>query len=173
MPANNTTSLDEAAFELTRVFNAPRELVFKVWTEPDHLSQWWGPTGFELGVAKMDPRPGGVFHYSMRSPEGFEMWGRIVYLEIDAPEKLVFTTSFSDADGNITRHPSSETWPLVVESTLVFTEQDGKTTIAMRGIPVDATEEEVRTFLEGHSSMQQGFGGTFAQLEAYLERVQA
>lgn len=166
-------SANKAANELviTRTFNAPRDLVFKVWTEAEHLKHWWGPTGFELGVSKLDLRPGGIFHYSMKSSDGHEMWGKFVYHEIAAPEKLVYVNSFSDPEGNTVRAPFSQTWPLEILNTLTFTENEGKTTVTLRGGPINATEEEMKMFDSMHESMQQGFAGTFGQLDEYLARI--
>ena len=157
---------------LTRTFDAPRNLVFQVWSELDHLKKWWGPEGFEWVYAKLDFRPGGMFHYSMRAPQGFEMWGKFVYHEIDAPERVVFVNSFCDAEGNIVRAPFNPAFPLEIRNVLTFTEQEGKTTITMRGGPINATEEEQATFRDMKDSMNQGFNGTFNQLEAYLKSVQ-
>ena len=158
-------------FVITREFNAPRNLMFKVWTEAEHLKNWWGPTGLKVDVNKMELRPGGVFHYSMKTPDGQEMWGKFVYREIIAPEKIVFVVSFSDAKEGITRHPMSQTWPREVLSTLIFTEKNGKTTLTMKGVPINASDDEVKTFVEGFSSMQQGWKGTLEQLEEYLNKI--
>jgi uncharacterized protein YndB with AHSA1/START domain len=155
---------------ITRIFNAPRELVWKAWTEPERLMQWWGPKGFTMTVAKMDLRPGGVFHYGLRSPDGHEMWGRFVYHEIAAPGRMVFINSFSDEKGGITRHPMSATWPLQVLNELTLTEQAGKTTLSIRGGPYSATEEECTTFEDGKDSIHKGFDGTFSQLDEYLAK---
>lgn len=158
-------------FVITRTFEAPRELVFQAFTQAEHLQHWWGPKGMKLGVSELDVRPGGVFLYSMESADGYKMWGKIVYREIMAPEKIVFTTSFADEEGNIIRAPFSQTWPLEVLSTWTFTEEDGKTTISLHSIPFNATEEEQQTFAAMHSSMEQGFGGTFDQLVDYLAQM--
>jgi uncharacterized protein YndB with AHSA1/START domain len=157
-------------FSISRTFDAPRELVFKALTESERLVRWWGPKGFTMEISRLDLRPGGVWHYSMKSPEGFVMWGKFVYREIVAPEKLVFVNSFSDEEGNLTRHPLSPTWPIEVLNTLTLTEQDGKTTMTIRGGPINASEEEVRTFEGGFESMQKGFSGTFDQLDEYLAK---
>jgi uncharacterized protein YndB with AHSA1/START domain len=166
------TNVGERDLVITRTFDAPRELVFKAWTDPEHLQHWWGPKGFTFGVAKFDFRPGGIFHYSMRSPDGHEMWGKFVYREIVAPEKIVFVNSFSDEKGNITRAPFSPTWPLEILNTLTLSENDGKTTLTLRGGPINATEEEHRTFEARFESIKQGFGGTFDQLADYLARME-
>lgn len=158
-------------FVYTRVFNAPRELVFKVWSEVDHLKKWWGPRGFEWGTAKLDFRPGGVFHYSMRTPDGIEMWGKFEYREIEEPEKIVFVNSFSDAEGNKIRAPFSPTFPLEVLNILTFTDHEGKTTLTLAGGPIHASEEERNTYKGMIESLKQGFGGTFDQLSDYLATI--
>jgi uncharacterized protein YndB with AHSA1/START domain len=160
-------------FVITRVFDAPRDLVWKAWTEPEHLAEWWGPKGCAVRVVKLDVRPGGMFHYAMQFKPGHDMWGRFVYREIAAPERLVYVSSFSDEKGGITRAPFSQlndTWPLEVLNTLTLSERGGKTTISLRGAPISATEEERKMFASMFASMQQGFGGTFDKLAEYLAR---
>jgi uncharacterized protein YndB with AHSA1/START domain len=166
-----TKAHGDRAFVITRVFDAPRELVFQAFTESERLAQWWGPKGFAMLVSRLDLRPGGVFHYQMRSPDGRAMWGKFVYREIVAPERIVFVNSFADQEGNPVRHPLSPTWPLEVLSTLTLAEQDGKTTLTLSGFPINATEVERKTFEDGRSSMQQGFSGTWDQLDAYLAKA--
>ncbi|MDF2717061.1 MAG: activator of Hsp90 ATPase 1 family protein [Paenibacillus sp.] len=161
----------ENEFVITRVLNAPRELVFKVWTEARHLEHWWGPKGLSVSASKMDLQPGGIFHYIMRAPDGNEMWGRFTYREIAAPERIVFVNSFSDSEGGITRPPFSETWPSEILNTVTLSEADGKTTITLRSIPINATKEEMLVFQSGFESMEQGYGGTFDQLAEYLAKV--
>jgi uncharacterized protein YndB with AHSA1/START domain len=156
---------------ITRVFDAPRKLVFKAWSEAERLAQWWGPKGFGLEVKKLEFHPGGVFHYCMRMAEGAEMWGLFVYREILAPEHIVFVSSFSDKDCNITRAPFSQTWPLEVLNNLTLTEADGKTTLTLRGGPINASDQEYDAFESMFGSMQNGFNETFDQLEKYLANL--
>jgi uncharacterized protein YndB with AHSA1/START domain len=153
---------------ITRVLDAPRELVFKAWAEVDRLAKWWGPKGSTIHVVAFDLRPGGIFHYGMRYPDGNEMWGKFVYHEVVAPERIVFANSFADAQGNTIRAPFSADWPLEIMNTLTLTESEGKTTLTLRGGPLNATEAEHAIFESMRSSMQQGFGGTFDQLDEYL-----
>jgi uncharacterized protein YndB with AHSA1/START domain len=160
-------------FVISRTFNAPRDLVWKVFTDPEHMKNWWGPKGFTVLTAKMDFRPGGSYHYCMRSPDGHDMWGKFVYREIVAPERIVFFNSFSDEAGGRTRHPMSPTWPLEMLSTFTFKEHGGKTTLTIRWSPYNASEVERKTFEDGRKGMNQGWSGTFEQLEAYLAKVQA
>jgi uncharacterized protein YndB with AHSA1/START domain len=155
-------------FEITRVFDAPREQVWKAWTDPAHLKHWWGPKGFTVHTCKVDLRPGGLFLYGMKSPDGADTWGKFVYRKIEAPKRLEFIVSFSDPKGGITRHPWSEHWPLQILSTVEFSEVSGKTQVTVRWTPHEASEIERNTFDEGRASMQQGWGGTFEQFAGYL-----
>ncbi|HUP62939.1 MAG TPA: SRPBCC domain-containing protein [Thermoanaerobaculia bacterium] len=168
MPAIENERSSSEELVITRTFDAPRALVWKVWTEREHLMHWWGPKGLTMVSAKVDLRPGGIFHYGMKAANGDEMWGKFVYREISEPDRLVFVVSFSDPDTNTVRAPFSETWPLEVQSTLTLVEEGGKTTVTMRAIPVNANEEEWRSFAAMHVSMRGGWGGTLDQLEAYL-----
>lgn len=158
---------------LSRVFNAPRELVFKVWTDPEHFGKWWGPQGYSLEVITMDVRPGGMFLGCQKSPDGNQaMWGKFVYQEVIVPEKLVFIQSFSDENGNTIRAPFNENWPLEIINIITLEEIDGKTTLTMQGGPVNATAEEQAAFDGMAPMVKQGFGGTFDQLAQYLESQQ-
>ena len=159
------------AFVISREFDAPRTLVWKAFTDPEHMKHWWGPKGFAVCAANMDLRPGGTYHYGLRSPDGHEMWGKFVYREVVAPERLVFVNSFSDEKGGLTRHPMSPTWPLEMLSTFTFTERDGKTTLTIRWVPLNATEEERKTFEGGRAGMTQGWTGTLDQLAEYLAKT--
>jgi uncharacterized protein YndB with AHSA1/START domain len=155
-------------FSISRTFDAPRDLVFKVFTESEHLMHWWGPKGFTWVSGRLDLRPGGTFHYCMRSPDGHEMWGKFVYREIVPPERLVFTNSFSDDQGNTIRAPFNAQWPLEVLNNVTFAEQAGRTTLTVRGWPVNATEEERKAYDASHKLLEQGFSGTLDQLADYL-----
>jgi uncharacterized protein YndB with AHSA1/START domain len=157
-------------FVISRTFDAPRELVWKAFTDPEHMKNWWGPKGFAVRAARMDLRPGGSYHYCMRSPDGRDMWGKFGYREIVAPERIVFVNSFSDEKGGLTRHPMSPTWPLEMLSTFTFVEHEGKTTLTIRWVPLNATEAERKTFEDGRKGMHQGWTGTLDQLAEYLAK---
>jgi uncharacterized protein YndB with AHSA1/START domain len=156
---------------ITREFNAPKELVFKVWTQAEHLAKWWGPKGSTITVNKFEFKPGGTFHYKMEMGN-MAMWGKFVYHEINPSDSMIFVNSFSDEEENITPNPFMPNWPLEILNNFNLVENDGKTTLTLRGKPINATEEEIKTF-EGHlSSMQQGFAGTFSELDNYLKTIQ-
>jgi len=152
---------------LTRVFNAPRELVFKAFTEADRMAKWWGPKGSEITIKKLDLRPGGVFHYSMAFGDN-TIWGLFIYREIVAPVRLVFVNCFSDKDGNKARSPFHPVWPLEILNTFTFTKQDGKTTLTIIGGPINASQQEVEAFEANIGNLQTGFKGTFDALDEYL-----
>jgi len=161
---------DMEEFVISRTFDAPRNTVWKAWTECDQLMQWFGPKGFTMSAAKLDFRPGGMFHYCLRSADGKEMWGKFVYREIVAPERIVLVNSFSDKDGKLTRHPASPTWPREMLTTTTFTEEKGKTTVTVRWIPLNPTDDERKTFEGARDGMRQGWTGTFDQLSEYLAK---
>lgn len=157
------------AFTITRTLDAPRDVVFDVWTKQEHLAKWFGPKGFKILSSKLDLRPGGTFHYGMQAPNGSTMWGKWIFREIVRPERLVVETCFSDEAGGVTRHPMSATWPLVTRSTTTFADAGGgKTLMTLEWIAFNATEEEQKTFDASHEGMKAGWGGTMEQLDAYL-----
>ncbi|WP_339329337.1 SRPBCC domain-containing protein [Cohnella caldifontis] len=154
---------------LKREFNAPRELVFKVWTDPAHFGNWWGPKGFSLEVAKMDVRPGGMFLGCQKSPDGqHAMWGKFVYREVQAPEKVVWVQSFSDEEGNTVRAPFNPNWPLEILNILTLEENGGKTVLTLQGGPLNASAAEQEAYEAMAPMLAQGFEGTFEQLANYL-----
>lgn len=154
---------------LKREFNAPRELVFKVWTDPAHFGNWWGPKGFSLEVKRMDVRPGGTFLGCQKSPDGqHAMWGKFVYQEVQAPEKLVWVQSFSDEEGNTVRAPFNPNWPLEILNILTLEENGGVTVLTLQGGPLNASAEEQEAFDAMAPMVSKGFEGTFEQLDNYL-----
>lgn len=125
--SSERTSAGASAMErevvITRVFDAPRELVFKAWTEPEHLSRWWGPSGWTNPKCEVDLRPGGAWRIIMRAPDGGEYPCGGAYREIVEPERLVFTNIAMDADGK----------PLLDGLTTVILEEvEGKTKLTLR-----------------------------------------
>ncbi|MDR3528304.1 MAG: SRPBCC family protein [Rhizomicrobium sp.] len=163
--------LQADVFTISRRFAAPRALLWKLWTEEEHLARWWGPKGFEWLSGTLDLRPGGIFHYGMKSPDGKEMWGRFVFHEIAAPERLCFVNSFSDPQGSITRAPFFANWPLEVFNVMTLAEDGDGTVLTLRGAPINASEDERARYRSHHASMQAGFGASMDALEAYLQEV--
>jgi uncharacterized protein YndB with AHSA1/START domain len=159
-------------FVIARVFAAPRDLVFKAFTDPERMKRWWGPKGFKVIASTMDLRPGGKYHYGLQSPDGKTMWGRFVDREIAAPDRIVFVNSFSDENGGLTRHPFQETWPIEMLSTFRFEDAGpDQTKLTVVWAPIGESQAERETFDKGRESMTQGWTGTFEQLEPYLSSV--
>jgi uncharacterized protein YndB with AHSA1/START domain len=162
---------DHHRFAISRMFDAPRELVFSLWTTPDHLRHWWGPKGSIIGFLKIDFRPGGQFLYGLRTPDNQEMWGKFVYREILPPDRLVFVNSFSDQQGNIIRAPFNPNWPLEILMTLNLSQHFNLTRLTLMGEPLNPTHEELARFESMLDSLHDGFSGTFDQLQSYLQTL--
>jgi uncharacterized protein YndB with AHSA1/START domain len=158
-------------FTVTRTFDAPRELVWRAHTEPEHLARWWGPKGFETMVARFELRPGGMFLYRMKSAAGQVMWGRFIYRDIAAPGRLAFVLSFSDEAGGITRAPFDAGWPLETLTVITLAERGGGTVLTLRAWPLGANEAERQAYIAGFKSMDGGFNASFDQLADCLARM--
>jgi uncharacterized protein YndB with AHSA1/START domain len=141
----------------TRLFDAPRKVVFAAWTDPKQVAQWWGPTGFTNPVCELDVRPGGAILIHMRAPDGtvYPMSG--VYKEIVPPERLVFTSNALDKDGKAMFENLN---------TVIFSEHDGKTTVALHVKVVKSSAEAVQ-YLAG---MEIGWKMTLDRLEAHVAK---
>jgi uncharacterized protein YndB with AHSA1/START domain len=159
-----------APFLVSRTLDAPRARVWQAWTEPERLQQWFSPKGFTVIHAKLDLRAGGTYHYGMRMADGKEIWGQWLIREVAKPERLVFINTFSDPQGGLTRHPFAPDWPQKLLTTVTFDELGKQTTVTVRWEPIEAGDAELKTFDNGRASMNQGWGGTFELLTAYLER---
>lgn len=170
---NGPTDTGEDGFRISRRFDAPRPRVWRAWSDARSFTQWWGPKGCQVRILAHAFRPGGRLHYSLKTPDGHEIWGRFVYLEIEEPVRIVFINSFSDAMGNITRAPFDSSWPLEVMNILSFGEANGGTLLRLESQAHNATAAERATFRAGHASLRHGFGGAFDQLEEHLARVAA
>ena len=136
---------DESELVITRVFDAPRELVWKAWTEPKRIMRWWGPKGFTSPSCKIDFRVGGKQLLCMKSElkefqYGREFWNVGTYKEIVPLEKIVYTDSFADEKGNVvpaTYYDMSTDFPMEMHVTVTFEEHEGKTKMTLRhvGLP--------------------------------------
>ena len=156
---------------LTRLLDAPAEKLYRCWTDRVLLEKWFAPKPYTVSGVEMDLRPGGIYHYGLRAPDGSTMWGKFVYREIVRPERIVLVNSFSDEAGNLTRHPTSPTWPLEMLSTFLFAEEQGRTTVTIKWVPLNADETERKTFDAARPGMQQGWTGTLDQLAEYLAKA--
>ena len=160
---NDSTNFNDAVV-IERIFDAPQELIWQLWTKAEDFAKWYGPTGFTVPVADMDMRVGGKRLICMASPDGsMKMWTTGEYTEIVPNERLVYTESMSDEDGNI-MSPSAmgmpEGYPEVTQVTVQLEELGGRTKMVMihAGVPAE-------------SGAAGGWGQAFDKLEAHIELV--
>ncbi len=150
---------------ITRVFDAPRERVWKAWTDAEFFKRWWGPKDFTAPSVTMDPRVGGRYLGAMRSPEGQDFWSKGVYREVVPPERLVMTDSFADKEGNTvpaTYYGLGPEFPMEMLVTVTFEEEGGKTKLTLRHSGtggLNATDRD---------NMTQGWNQSFDKLAAAL-----
>lgn len=151
-PRSQPSSTDKPELFITRVFDAPRALVFQAWTDPQHLKQWENaPIGFTVTTEKSDIRPGGEYKVCMRSPEGVDHWLQGVYTEVVPPERLSFTHVWLRADGS----PGVET-----HVTLTFADRGNSTELTLHQTGFDTVASR-----DGHN---EGWNSTFDRLAGYL-----
>ncbi len=158
-----STRIGEQEFVVERHFSAPRTLMFQVFTQPEHLKRWWAPQPYTVPVCTIDLRPGGIWHYWLRSPEGQDQWARSVYREIVPPEKLVYTSTFADEHANpIEGIPEHLT-------TVIFTEEAGKTQVSARVQFASTAALKVAVDM----GILQGMSITWDYLVGYVQGLQA
>jgi uncharacterized protein YndB with AHSA1/START domain len=145
---------DPLSIIATRVFDAPRELVFEAWIDPKHLAQWWGPNGFTTTTHAIDVRPGGVWRFIMHGPDGRDYQNRITYDEIVKPERLVYSHGGGD-----------DVEPVRFKVTVTFDNLGGKTRLTMRMLFPSAAERD-RVIKE--YGADKGLVQTLARLEDYV-----
>jgi uncharacterized protein YndB with AHSA1/START domain len=121
-PSKGPAFAPQGELVLTRTFDASRELVFQVWTDPKHVALWWGPTGFTTTIREMDVRPGGVWRYSMRAPDGKDYPFNGQYVEVVRPERLVFLGTIHEVNDH-------QVW-----TEILFANQGGKTKVMIRQV---------------------------------------
>ena len=155
---NKPAHYGERTVTLTRVFDAPRELVWRAWTEPKHLAQWFGPRGFTSSVPQLDVRVGGALRIVMHGPDGNDYPMKGVFREVVAPERLTFSNIAVDKDGNHL---------LEGETTVTFAEQNGKTTLTLRTYAIGRVPIAPQML----AGMEAGWSQSFDKLEALVQKV--
>ena len=143
---------------ITRTVNAPRELVWEVWTKPEHVQHWWGPDGFTNTIHEMEVKPGGVWRFMMHGPNGMDFPNKIVFNEVEKPSRLVYTHSSED-----------ENDPNIFVTTVTFEKEGSKTHIIMRAL--FATAEERDRVVKEYGA-QEGGKQTLRRLSEYLGKME-
>jgi uncharacterized protein YndB with AHSA1/START domain len=159
-------------FVINRSFDAPIDVMFDMWTDPKHFSQWLAPTGFTMKFLRADIKPGGSSFYCMSGEGDMKMYGKASYREITSPNRIVYTQVFCDENEKITRHPMAPTWPETMLTTVTLTSEGANRTrvTVVWEVYGEATAAERETFTKSKAGMTQGWGGSFEKLEEYLEQ---
>lgn len=158
-------------YVLERAFDAPRELVWKAWTDPALLTRWYGPR-VETTVHRLDVKPGGLWLNEMR-------WGdksnyqRGEFTEVVPPERLVWLQSVSDNEWNIISNPMMADWPKVLLTTVTFEEDGGRTRMRLTWEPHEASEAEIACFAAALEGMDKGWRARMELLAELLTELQA
>ena len=129
---------------ITRLINAPQELVFDAWTDPEQVGQWWGPSGFTTTTHKMEVKPGGVWRFVMHGPDGRDYQNKITYLEIVPPERLVYSHGGGEEDLE----------PISFQTTVTFVAEGNRTRVTMRA--VFPTREQRDRVVKEHGAIEGG-----------------
>lgn len=159
-------------FVINRSFEVPLDLMFEMWSNPKHFSQWLAPTGFKMEFLRADIRSGGSTFYFMSNEQGLKMYGRANYQEIIKPNRLRYTQEFCDEKENISRHPMAPTWPATMLTTVELNEETpSRTRVTITWeICGNYTREELETFINGRTGMTLGWTGSFDKLEEYVAK---
>ncbi len=167
-------STGKRKFVINRSFDAPRAVLFDMWTKPEHFARWLSPPGFEVRFHRADVRPGGSAFYSMWNDSGLTIYGRYEYREINRPDRLVYAQQSCDQDENIIRHPLAPAWPETLLITVELNEEGpDQTRVTLTWEPYGrATPDEVAAFVKDRAGMTQGWTGSFDNLESLLAAQQ-
>ncbi|BBH24872.1 activator of HSP90 ATPase [Paenibacillus baekrokdamisoli] len=149
------TSVNNNELLVKRVLNAPRELVYQTWTDPEHLPHWWGPRGFTITTHEIDVRPGGVWHYIMHGPDGVDYDNKITYIEVINPERLVYSHGGDGEDEQF-------------RVNVTFAVQNNKTELTMQSIFKSAAELEM--VIKEYGAIE-GAKSTLDRLEEQLAKI--
>ena len=162
---------DLPEYILERVFDAPREMVWRAWTDPDVLHRWYGPN-VETVIHKFDLVPGGAWLNEMK-------WGdnshfqKVVFQEVTPPAKLVWHHYSSDSDWNVAANPMMPDWPRALLTTVTFDDLGDKTSVKLSQVPIEATDAELACFTKMMAGMDNGWGAGYTILDGLLAELQA
>lgn len=157
-------------FVINRTFDAPLDVMFKMWTDPEHFSKWLPPTGFNMQFVRSDVREGGSTFYCMSNDSGLKMYGSTQYLKITPPDRIIYTQQFCDEKENISRHPMAPIWPETMLTKVTLSKEgEDQTRVTILWEPHGpTTAEELDAFIKARPGMTQGWTGSFDKLEEYL-----
>ena len=158
-------------YVLDRVFDAPSEMVWRAWTDPELLSRWYGP-GVDTIIHRFDLQPGGMWLNEMKWGEKSDL-SKMVFQEVVPQERLVWHHSSTDADWNIITNPMMPDWPRVLLTTVTFEADASQTNVRLAMVPLEATDAEIACFAGAMAGMDKGWGSGFTVLQDLLSELQA
>lgn len=158
------SELPEYVYE--RIFNAPLSKVWKLWTDPELLSQWYGP-GIETIIHQFDLKPGGEWRNEMSWGDKKDL-SKMTFQEVVPEAKIVWHHSSVDSDWNVISNPMMPDWPKVLLTTVTFEEVAGKTKVTLKQVPIDAAQNEIDCFAKMMSGMDNGWGAGFNIIEEMI-----
>jgi uncharacterized protein YndB with AHSA1/START domain len=164
-------STNKDIFVINRTFETSIETMFEMWTNPKHFAKWMGPAGSTMEFFKAEIKPGGSTFYMMSGDNGYKLYGKSNYIEIQKPNRIVYTQQFCDENENTIRHPMAPVWPetmLTVVTLVAETPALTRVTVAWETHD-SATLEEIEAFVKAKAGMTQGWTGSFDKLEDYLK----
>jgi uncharacterized protein YndB with AHSA1/START domain len=154
----NTVEQNGNTLTLSRIFDAPKELVFSMFSNPDYLEKWWGPTEWPATIVSFEFKPDGVWHYYMQGPDGTKAWGKTTFTAIDEPNKITYVDAFSNEEGTVDESlPQSST-------VLTFEDVDGKTLLTTTSVYESA--EKIQEVI--NMGMLEGVADTWNQLDVLI-----
>ena len=156
---------------LDRVFDAPRSMVWRAWTDPKLLARWYGP-GVETIIHKYDLQPGGVWLNEMKWGNNSDL-SKMEFQEIVPEEKLVWHHSSTDAEWNVIPSPMKADWPKVLLTIVTFEDMGSNTNVRLKWVPLDATEAEIACFAGAMEGLGKGWGAGYAIMDELFAELQA
>lgn len=156
-------------YVLDREFDAPREIVWRAWTDPDLLHRWYGP-GVETKIHQFDLQPGGAWLNEMRWGDKAD-FSKMLFQEVIRPEKLVWHHSSTDSDWNVAANQMMPDWPRVLLTTVLFEDLGDKTNVRLTQVPIDATDAEIECFAKMMAGMDNGWGGGYKLIDEIIAEL--
>lgn len=162
---------DLPEYQLDRLFNAPRDLVWKAWTDPELLARWYGPN-IETVIHEFDLRPGGVWLNEMKWGENSN-FQKVEFLQVEAQDRMVWNHCSADANWNVAASPMMPDWPRVLLTTVEFSDAGEQTNVRLHQVPVDATEAEIACFAQMKDGMSKGWSSGYEIIDTVLTELKA
>lgn len=162
---------DLPEYRLDRTFQAPLDIVWSAWTDPELLQRWYGP-GIETIIHAFDLRAGGSWLNEMKWGEKSD-FSKMFFQEVANQEKLVWHHSSTDADWNVISNPMMADWPKFLLTIVTFDSADEETNVCLTQTPIDATDTEIACFANTMAGMDQGWGGGYKIIDEILAELKA